>query len=312
MKAPIRLSDPRSSASSLLRVLVRAGQADLPDTSRMQALEARLGSLAGGATGAAGAAGARTGATGASGTAAGAAGKAASTTLIKVVAAVTVAGTLGGGALLALRAVAVPTAGSVDADTQARAPSAPGSASPSGPGIGLTRAPPLGGSSPAPAAGMPEARLPMTEATQTPVPTPTSTPMPMPTPTPVPRAVPVASDGGTHVPALDISPPAPRSAPVPTSAGDPAEGSEISLLQAAQSALRDRPSDALALADRHASIFAGGSLAQEREVIAIEALLALHRGDEARARGARFLADYPASAYRNRIQMLLAGSRHNP
>jgi hypothetical protein len=90
----------------------------------------------------------------------------------------------------------------------------------------------------------------------------------------------------------------------------PAE-SEISLLQAAKAALRDDPAAALALADRHARRFAAGALVQEREVIAIEALVALGRADDARERGARFERDFPQSAHRLRIESLLRAGDHN-
>lgn len=90
----------------------------------------------------------------------------------------------------------------------------------------------------------------------------------------------------------------------------PAE-SEISLLQAAKAALRDDPAAALALADRHARRFAVGALAQEREVIAIEALVALGRADDARDRGARFERDFPQSAHRLRVESLLRAVDHN-
>jgi hypothetical protein len=90
----------------------------------------------------------------------------------------------------------------------------------------------------------------------------------------------------------------------------PAE-SEIALLQAAKVALRDDPAAALALADRHARRFAAGALAQEREVIAVEALVALGRADDARDRGARFERDFPQSAHRLRIESLLRAGDHN-
>jgi hypothetical protein len=59
-------------------------------------------------------------------------------------------------------------------------------------------------------------------------------------------------------------------APVP--ANPPAED-ELALLQGAADRVRANPSEALALADEHAARFPSGGLAQEREVIAIEALV---------------------------------------
>jgi hypothetical protein len=45
-------------------------------------------------------------------------------------------------------------------------------------------------------------------------------------------------------------------------------------------------------------------LAQERDVLAIQALIALGRTDEARARRERFLAAYPGSAHKRRLDAL--------
>jgi hypothetical protein len=89
--------------------------------------------------------------------------------------------------------------------------------------------------------------------------------------------------------------------------------SEVALLQSAQDALSSNPPAALSFAARHAARFPQGALAQEREVIAIEALLGLGRRDEARARAARFYRAFPRSAYRPRIEGLLGDdSSHNP
>jgi hypothetical protein len=83
--------------------------------------------------------------------------------------------------------------------------------------------------------------------------------------------------------------------------------SEVALLQRAQAALGSSPAQALALADEHQRRFRGGILAQEREVIAINALVRLGRTGEARSRAARFLAGYPRSAHRPRLEALLPG-----
>src|SRR5205085_9990249 len=82
---------------------------------------------------------------------------------------------------------------------------------------------------------------------------------------------------------------------------------EAQLLQQAQAGLADDPALALAQATEHARRFPGGALSQEREVIAILALQKLGRLDEARARAERFLARYPASAHRRRMEALVGG-----
>ncbi|MBX3225215.1 MAG: hypothetical protein KF795_32160, partial [Labilithrix sp.] len=81
---------------------------------------------------------------------------------------------------------------------------------------------------------------------------------------------------------------------------------EVRLLERAQDALRSRPAEALALADDHARRFPQGMLAQEREVIAIEALVKTGRTSDARARAARFKARFPGSSHTRRIDALVA------
>ncbi len=86
----------------------------------------------------------------------------------------------------------------------------------------------------------------------------------------------------------------------------PAE-SESALLQRAQRALGSSPSAALTLAGEHAARYPAGMLAQEREVIAISALVGMGRTGEARSRAAAFLAAHPRSAHRPRIEGLVPG-----
>jgi hypothetical protein len=86
--------------------------------------------------------------------------------------------------------------------------------------------------------------------------------------------------------------------------GDPG-ATEVSLLGRAQQALATDPGGALALTVEHARAFPRGTLAQEREFIAIQALEALGRHPEAVARAARFRANYPSSAHLRRLDPLL-------
>ena len=67
-------------------------------------------------------------------------------------------------------------------------------------------------------------------------------------------------------------------------------------------------SAALALTDEHARRFPGGALAQEREFIAVSALLSLGRTPEARSRAARLLERFPGPAYRGRLESLGLGN----
>jgi hypothetical protein len=47
--------------------------------------------------------------------------------------------------------------------------------------------------------------------------------------------------------------------------------------------------------NKHAARFPAGKLTEEREAIAVQALVVLHRTEEARARAARFQQRYPGS-----------------
>ena len=78
---------------------------------------------------------------------------------------------------------------------------------------------------------------------------------------------------------------------------------ELELLTAAQAALRAHDfARALALADRHAGLYATGTFAEEREAIAIEAMCGLGQQDRARSRLTAFTARYAHSGYRARLE----------
>ncbi len=71
---------------------------------------------------------------------------------------------------------------------------------------------------------------------------------------------------------------------------------ERALLDTARTALgRSDGASALDGVKKHEQRFPKGQLTEEREAIAVQALVALHRGDEARARGERFKRTYPNS-----------------
>lgn len=77
--------------------------------------------------------------------------------------------------------------------------------------------------------------------------------------------------------------------------------SETVLLEQARAALQSRPAAALELTRRHQARFPRGVLAQEREVIAIEALQRLGRKTAARARAAEFERRYRGSVHQPRL-----------
>ena len=99
-----------------------------------------------------------------------------------------------------------------------------------------------------------------------------------------------------------------RTSPVDVVQGEKPD-TELDLLGRARSALASDPSIALAIADAAAARFPAGALAQEREMIAIDALTRLGRTPDASARAASFVERYPTSAYRPRIDSLI---RANP
>jgi hypothetical protein len=102
----------------------------------------------------------------------------------------------------------------------------------------------------------------------------------------------------------------PLEAPQPAASApvDPAEGErvEVALLDRAQASLAGRPADALASCEEHARRFPKGTLVQEREVLAIDALLRLGRREEAEARAARFRLGFPRSGHLRRVEALLS------
>jgi hypothetical protein len=146
---------------------------------------------------------------------------------------------------------------------------------------------------------------------RTPAATTTSTVTTTPTSSPIAPAAPPAPSASKTPLALRIEAPAPGAIASGPSAGSE---SEVQLLETAQEALRDNdPDDALALAAKHARRFPNGFLAQEREVIAIEALVRKDRTAEARVRAAEFARKYPRSAHQPRIDGLLSGAgNQNP
>lgn len=145
-------------------------------------------------------------------------------------------------------------------------------------------------------------------------------PKPAPVVAPVPdrNARPAIPPPAAPEPAAQVTPPVAPSAPEPAVAAPPsakkAENpgakaggpSEAELLERARRMLGSNPSSALDLAQQHRSRFRGGVLAQEREVIAIEALRRLGRNAEADARAQAFERSFPNSAHRRKLE---SGSR---
>ena len=108
--------------------------------------------------------------------------------------------------------------------------------------------------------------------------------------------VPTASAAASAA-ALAVAPPTPP---------PPAEAEGTMLARAHDALLHGAPDRALAIANEHAKAYPHGALAQERDAIAIEALVAAGRKPEAQKKAAAFMAAYPGSSHQERIDRLVA------
>lgn len=130
---------------------------------------------------------------------------------------------------------------------------------------------------------------------------------------PAPRtALPVGA--APVVAAVQTSAPEPRStarAPKRTRSGvvvptTPESRTELELLRAAEASLAEDPASAFALTTRHLLAYPDGMLAQERELLAIQAQLKLGERASAELRAQRFRERYPRSPLERRLERVLA------
>jgi hypothetical protein len=80
---------------------------------------------------------------------------------------------------------------------------------------------------------------------------------------------------------------------------------EFELIQRAQDKLASDPARALTILQEHARVFPAGELTQERETMAVEALVRVHRKPEAKARASALLARFPRTPYVARLESAL-------
>jgi hypothetical protein len=143
-------------------------------------------------------------------------------------------------------------------------------------------------------------------------------------PTPEPPVAPAATSDEQALPPIMVKPrhlahlrsrgsregdtvhPTPVAAPTAEGATERSPGDEFALLRAARQAIEDRPERALALTSQHARLFPAGMLSQERETIAVEALVKLGRASQAQTRAHAFLAAHADSPYKSRVEAALA------
>ena len=103
-------------------------------------------------------------------------------------------------------------------------------------------------------------------------------------------------------PRAEPAPSAARPPRSPARAGAARRPDEAALLARAQAALATQPEMALALSREHQRRFPRGALAEEREVIAIEALKRLGRTGAAHARAQEFERRYRGSVHQPRLE----------
>jgi hypothetical protein len=170
---------------------------------------------------------------------------------------------------------------------------------------------------PAPAiAPPPGASVPAVAVTAPPVP-PAAVVAPPPATARTPAGHPRRAASAAVTPAASaargVAPPAAEPAPAtPTAAAHDDTTEELRLLARAQKALALDPAFALTLAHEHRRRFPSGSMDQEREVIAVNALVNLGRTGEARERAEHFAREHAGSAYAARMQSILARAAAQP
>jgi len=135
-------------------------------------------------------------------------------------------------------------------------------------------------------------------------------------------SAPYARAGATDEPIVENEPSAPvleaklrrsriadRRPPPPTRAQALAPRPELALLEEAHGLLERDPAAALLLVEEHERAYPAGVFTQERELLAIEALLELDRKQPAIERALRFVKSYAESPHAPRVRALLRRSR---
>jgi hypothetical protein len=78
--------------------------------------------------------------------------------------------------------------------------------------------------------------------------------------------------------------------------------SEVSLLRSAQVALQGRPREAFQLTQQHRKLYPSGVFAQERDALAIQALMRSGDTEQARGLAQAFIRSYPSSPHAHRFR----------
>lgn len=152
-----------------------------------------------------------------------------------------------------------------------------------------------------------------TPATIAPVATVDASPTVAPSPPSTPPSL-VSEDAGVPIPAVDAGSArvaaAPRPAPAAWRGGGGDLAAETAMIDRAHAALaRSQAQTALDVAEGHARRFPRGQLAENRESVAIQALVTLGRAVEARERAAAFHRRWPDGLFREQVDAALRSIR---
>lgn len=148
-------------------------------------------------------------------------------------------------------------------------------------------------------------RAPLAPAALTSAPAPGPTASPRFDVAPVQSAPPVSNGGASEAGAPPIAPPRTATHRARTVTRSGAED-ELALLARARRTLRSAPRETLRMTELHRRRFTAPAFAQERELLAIEALVRGGEHAQAAERARRFEERYPRSLHRERLRVLLA------
>ncbi len=126
---------------------------------------------------------------------------------------------------------------------------------------------------------------------------------------PVPPVLPASEPGETRVPPASAAPTSRTKAP-PAASSLAKEGEYIETARVALA--RGRATDALQAIEEHAARFPHGRLVEEREALAVQALVLAGQAGAAQARAARFHQAYPDSVFGPAVDRALAPSPPPP
>lgn len=121
-----------------------------------------------------------------------------------------------------------------------------------------------------------------------------------------------AAEADVATPPGEAASPRPRARPPAsrsTSAVSDLLRDEMEITARSRRSLARRPARALALALEGNRRFADGLFVEERDAIAVLALAALDRNEEARGRGARFLRSHPRGPFSERVRRAIEDTR---